>query len=256
MEFRITVIDVRSSPAGAYLVPVETDFSIIAESGHRVGELASALAREYDGGALPAGPGQAAVPPDLWLDGTRLDPLIPLGTSGIRDGARVGLGGSMPGASRPAWSGIAEIRVVAGPDAGLVVPVGAGTHTIARASGDVRLADKDVSREAHCVVTVSATATGLSCTVRDAESTNGTGLDGTPVGRQPAPVLPGQLIAAGHDLLTVVPPPGERAVIEPGGPDDPLGRRLSRPPRAHGSLPKPVVIDLAAGPARRERLPS
>lgn len=255
MEFQITVTDMRDTPFQTYMSPIETDCSITAGTQHRVGELAAALARLSDTGTPSGGPHQAAARPDLWLEGTRLDPATPLAASGIRDGSRVGLGGSAPGASRGALPGVAEIRVVAGPDAGLVVPVGAGTQTIARYGGDVPLTDADVSRQAHCVVTVSATA-DLACTVRDAGSTNGTGLDGAPVGREPVPVRPGQLIAVGHDLLTIALPPAEKAVIEPGGPGDPLGQRLSRPPRPHADPPKPVVIDLAAEPARRERLPS
>ena len=118
--------------------------------------------------------------PDLWLDGARLDPAAPLVRSGITDGSLIGLGGRAPGARLRERPGLAEILVVAGPDAGLVVPVGAGEHVIARDAGQVRLTDTDVSRRAHCVITVERTAGGLDCTVRDAGSTNGTAVDGVP----------------------------------------------------------------------------
>ena len=70
------------------------------------------------------------------------------------------------------------------------------------------------------------------------------------------PVRPGQVIAVGHDLITIALPLAQTAVLEPGGPGDPLGRQLSRPPRDHIDLPKRVVIDLGSGPGERERLPS
>ena len=199
--------------------------------------------------------GRPAARPGLWLDGVQLDPAAPLAASRIRDGSRLGLGGWPSDADRSAWPGTAEIRVVAGPDAGLVVPVGAGEYTVGRGGGDVALTNGDVSRT-HCVISVSAAGSGVSCTVRDAESRNGTGLDGVPVGSRPEPVQPGQLISVGRDTLTVALPLAESAMLEPGDPADPFGWRLSRPPRDHPLPPKPVVIDLGAEPSSRERLPS
>ena len=116
--------------------------------------------------------------------------------------------------------------MVAGPDAGLVVPVGAGEYTVGRGGGDVALTNGDVSRT-HCVISVSAAGSGVSCTVRDAESRNGTGLDGVPVGSRPEPVQPGQLISVGRDTLTVALPLAESAMLEPGDPADPFGWRLA-----------------------------
>ena len=265
MEFQITVTEMRDASALRGMPPAETDCVITAEPQHRVGELASALARLSGVNGWSARPDTDAGP-DLWLDGARLDPATSLVSSGIRDGSRVGLGGSPPGSGHPSsgrrpWRGVAEIRVVSGADAGLVVPVTPGEYTIARERGDVLLTDTDVSRQAHCIITIaedrgSPDGNGLSCSVRDARSTNGTGLDGAPVGTEPVPVRPGQLIGVGREYLTIAPPPAERAVVEPGEPGDPLGQRLSRPPRGHSDLPKPVVIDLAAEQGRREGLPS
>ncbi|MGH3204818.1 MAG: FtsK/SpoIIIE domain-containing protein [Streptosporangiaceae bacterium] len=198
---------------------------------------------------------RAAGRPELWLDGNRLNPGMPLGTSGIRDGSRLGLGGWPSGADRSAWPGSAEIRVVAGPDAGLVVPVGEGEYLIGRGEGDVPLTNEAVSQQ-HCVISVSAGPEGIACTVRDLGSTNGTGLDGVPVGPQPQPVLPGQLIGVGRDTLTVALPLAESAMIAPGNTDDPFGCRLSRPPRDHPILPKPFVIDLGGQARPHDRMPS
>ena len=248
MEFEVSIADMRNRADAPQMSLSETDCVVIADPAHTVGDLAAALAGP-DGG-------RAGGIPELWLDGAPLDPAAALVRSGIRDGARVGIGGSAPGSRTPERPGVAEIRVVAGPDAGLVVPVGAGEHVIARDGGRVRLADTDVSRRAHCVVTVTPAAGGLSCTVRDAKSTNGTGLDGAAVGTEPVPVQPGQLITAGRNLLTVALPQEKRAVVEAGDPDDPLGQRFSRPPRSRAGLPRRVAIDLASTPAGREGLPS
>ncbi|MGH3234720.1 MAG: FHA domain-containing protein, partial [Streptosporangiaceae bacterium] len=144
---------------------------------------------------------------------------------------------------------------MAGPDAGLVVPVGTGDYTVGRDGGDVPLTNNDVSRR-HCVISVSATAGGVACAIRDSGSTNGTGLDGAPVGRQPEPVQPGQLIAVGRDTLTIALPLAESAMAVPGEPSDPFGWRLSKPPRDHPIPPQPVVIDLGAEPSQRDRMPS
>ena len=144
---------------------------------------------------------------------------------------------------------------MAGPDAGLVVPVGTGEYTVGRDGGDVPLTNNDVSRR-HCVIAVSVTAGGVACTIRDIGSRNGTGLDGVAVGQQPEPVRPGQLIAVGRDTLTVALPLAESAMLAPGGPSDPFGWRLSKPPRDHPIPLKPVIIDLGAEPSQRDRMPS
>jgi len=254
VEFQISVLDMRGAAAGTSKPPAETDCAVVAEDGHRVADLAAALARLGSDSAWIPGARDPAVPPELWAGGARLDPAAPLDRSGIRDGCLLGLGGRAPRASiPPPPGGLAEIRVVAGPDAGLVAPVGAGDVTIARDQGDVLLSDTNVSRRPHCVISISPAGPGsgdLSCSVRDAGSTNGTGLDGAAVGAEPVPLRPGQLIGIGSDLLTVALPPAETAVVQPGGPDDPLGLRLSRPPRPPAAPPEHVVIDLAAEPER------
>ena len=101
----------------------------------RVDELISALV----GVCVASGQSvQATARPDLWLNGIRLDPARSLAASGIRDGSRLGLGGALPVVGRSGHGGTAEIRVVAGPDAGLIVPVTPGEYHVARDGGDVR----------------------------------------------------------------------------------------------------------------------
>ena len=232
MDFQISVTDMQDNALVALKSQSEIDCLISAEPQHRVSHLIMALLAVCE---LDARLARGSGLPGLWLDGRQLDPAAPLAASGIRDGSRLGLGGWPTGTDRSA--GTAEIRVVAGPDAGLVVPVGTGEYTVGRDGGDVPLTNNDVSRR-HCVITVSVTAGGVACTVRDIGSRNGTGLDGVAVGQRPEPVRPGQLIAVGRDTLTVALPLAESAMLTPGGPSDPFGWRLSKPPRDH-PIPAP-----------------
>jgi S-DNA-T family DNA segregation ATPase FtsK/SpoIIIE len=252
VDFQISVTDMRDNGPVTRKSQSEIDCLISAEPQHRVGELVMALSEVCVPGARLA---HSSGQPELWLDGRHLDPTAPLAASGIRDGSRLGLGGWPAWAERSPWPGTAEIRVVAGPDAGLVVPVGPGEHTVGRDAGDVPLTNNDVSRR-HCVISVAVTVGGVACAIRDIGSRNGTGLDGAAVGPSPEPVLPGQLIVVGRDTLTIALPLAESAMMAPGESSDPFGWRLSKPPRDHPISLKPVVIDLGAEPSERDRMPS
>lgn len=254
MEFQITVADMRNFTAGGEMSPPETDWTITAGPQHRVAELTSALAASLAGSFSPAAAG-AAGPESLWLDGTRLDPDVPLAGSGIRDGARLGLGGGAPAPRYPVPGEAAQIRVVAGPDAGTSIPVGRGDYEVGRGARHVRLTDTRVSRGRHCVISVSPGADGLIGTVRNAESKYGTGLDGRPVGNEPVPLRPGQIVAAGLSLLTVAPPDAGRAALRPD-PGDPVTLRVTQPPRHRLAPPSRVTLDTTAEPAQRDRMPS
>jgi S-DNA-T family DNA segregation ATPase FtsK/SpoIIIE len=252
VDFQVSVTDMRDNVPVTRKSQSEIDCLISAEPQHRVGDLIMALLGVCEPDARLA---RDSGLPGLWLDGRQLDPAAPLAASGIHDSSRLGLGGWPTGADKSTWPGTAEIRVVAGPDAGLVVPVGTGEYTVGRDGGDVPLTNNDVSRR-HCVIAVSVTAGGVACTIRDIGSRNGTGLDGVAVGQQPEPVRPGQLIAVGRDTLTVALPLAESAMLAPGGPSDPFGWRLSKPPRDHPIPLRPVIIDLGAEPSQRDRMPS
>ncbi|MBB5935282.1 hypothetical protein FHS42_002332 [Streptomyces zagrosensis] len=98
----------------------------------------------------------------------------------------------------------ARLHVVAGPDAGGVHLLHGGQARIGRsANADVPLDDPDVSR-AHCAVTVSDDG---QVTVADLGSTNGTELDGIPIGSQPVPLPPGALLRIGESTLRLHAPP-------------------------------------------------
>ena len=253
MELQISVADVRNSSADRNMSPPETDWTVTAEPQHRVRELASALAAALAGSFSPTVEGPAAE--GLWLDGARLDPDVPLVSSGIRNGARLGLGGRPPASRYPVPDGAAQIRVVAGPDAGMAVPAGRGEFEVGRGARDVRLSDTKVSRGRHCVISISPGADVLACTVRNAESKHGTGLDGRPVGNEPVPLYPGQIVAAGLSLLTVARPDEEQAALRPD-PADPFTLRVKQPPRNRLVPPSLVTLDGTAEPVHRDRMPS
>jgi S-DNA-T family DNA segregation ATPase FtsK/SpoIIIE len=224
-----------------------------------VADLALALARfcdERDEFASFSGRPRVSETPELWLAGFPLDPSIRLVTSGIRDGSWLGLGGPPPGHGASTRPGIAEIRVVGGPDCGLVVPVDVGRYVIGRGSGDISLTDTNVTRSGHCVIVVTATAGAPEFGLQNLDDKNGTGIDGQPVGHDPEPVRPGQLIAVGSSLLAIAVPDDERAVTQPGNASDPLGRRLNRPPRMSTGVAKRIVLDFVAEPVPRQRISS
>jgi DNA segregation ATPase FtsK/SpoIIIE, S-DNA-T family len=233
VEFQISIVD-------AYDVSDQTeiDFVISAEPRHTVGDLAAALRTGAAG--WPPGSPSVGPPRRLYLDGTPLDPATPLAASGIRAGARVGLGGPPADGRRTAHaSGAAELRVVSGPDAGLAVPLTPGEHIIGR-HGTVRLDNTDVSRK-HCRLTVAGD--GATFTLCDLESQNGTGLDGAGIGTAPVVVRPGQLIQVGRDVLTIATAAGPGIALRPD-PGDPLSRLVNRQMRGRSGLPSPVAIDL------------
>ena len=257
MDFEISISDVRNAVSAA-----EIDCLVSAEPQHRVGDLSAAL--------LAMRGSRATALPGLWLDGSQLDPAGRLGSSGIRAGSRVGFGGPLPGSRgtgpgrrqerlrgqgwdagpKDAETGLPELRVVSGSDAGLSVPLAPGENVVGRQGGNVRLSNSDVSR-VHCVITVSA---GGGCMIRDAGSRNGTGLDGRPVGPEPVPVAPGQLIYVGRDVLTITLPDAGGTIMLRADPANPFGWLVNKPFRSVPVLPDPVII--AGGEQSRHGRPS
>lgn len=120
--------------------------------------------------------------------------------------------------------GLLECHVTAGPDAGAVHRLGAGEHTIGRvAHATVRLEDPDVSR-LHAAIRLS----GRGATIRDLDSTNGTRVDGVPLGRGETAVRPGQVVAVGGSRLTLIVPRHEPAASRG---DEEGHLQVNRPPR-------------------------
>ncbi|MFD3376333.1 MULTISPECIES: FHA domain-containing protein [unclassified Streptomyces] len=203
MQIRLTVVDpLGTRPEGR---PASCDVLVTAPAGTALAAVASGLASAVGGegaGVLYAGAER--------LDAQRCT----LGEPPLMDGAVLSLGApSEPGPDLDPAA--AQLRVVAGPDAGGVHFLHGGRIDIGRsAEADVPLDDPDVSR-LHCAVTVAADG---RVSVADLGSTNGTTLDGRRVSERQVRFAPGALLRVGESALRLA-PAGEPAVVRETAPD-------------------------------------
>ncbi len=206
------------------------DVAVEAECGTSLSEVAGELARVA---------GRAGAE---FFDGSRRLPgRALLGGPGLRSGCVLGVGA--PGPRDRAVGAVLELQVVGGPDAGAVHPLSRGVVLVGRSEeADVTIADADVSRR-HLAIAV----TGDGITVHDTDSTNGTSLDGVPVGARPVSLTPGQLIRIGESSLTVAVPADPPAAVRPG---DDGTLIVHRPPRLSAPTTE-AEIAMPAEPARR-----
>ncbi|MEU7067171.1 FHA domain-containing protein [Streptomyces sp. NPDC046161] len=194
MQIRLTVLGSRSGHQTA-TAPAGCDVLVTAPAGTALAAVASALA------ATVGGPdtGGTVV---LYAGAERLDlQRRMLGEPPLVDGAVLALhtpvADAVPALPEEGLDA-PQLRVVAGPDAGGVHLLHPGAVRIGRSSGaDVPLDDPDVSR-LHCAVTVQADG---RVTVADLGSTNGTTVDGVPVGPRAVPLPPGALLRIGESTL-------------------------------------------------------
>ncbi len=170
----------------------------------------------------------------------------PLGLPPLLDGAMLTVGG--PDAPTALPGGL-DLHVAGGPDAGgvhLIAPPAPGADPIRIAIGrgadaQVRIEDPDLSR-LHAELLVTADWVRL----RDTGSTNGTTLDGAPVGAESVLLLPDTLVRLGE--TTIVLRVGRRSTdVEP----DRLGRmRVRTVRRTPDALPS-LRVDLPPRPSNR-----
>ncbi|WP_351232639.1 FHA domain-containing protein [Streptomyces sp. NPDC002133] len=222
MQIRLTVLAPRSGQSTQGVARV-CDVLVTAPAGTALAAVASGLAAAVSG---PDAPG----PVVLYAGQERLDAQrCALGEPPLVDGAVLSLQAPADG-DREGESGAhaqARLHVVAGPDAGGVHLLHGGQIRVGRsAEADVPLDDPDVSR-LHCAVTV---ADDGGVTVADLGSTNGTTLDGTPVGPRPLRLLPGALLRIGESTLCLAPPTGPARLTT-----TPDGEGHLRVGRAHAS---------------------
>ncbi|MGW6822331.1 FHA domain-containing protein [Streptomyces sp. NPDC055005] len=194
MQIRLTVLGSRSGHQTSG-TPVGCDVLVTAPLGTALAAVASGLA------ATVGGPdtGGTVV---LYAGTERLDlQRRILGEPPLVDGAVLALHAPAPdGLPALPEDGPAapQLHVVAGPDAGGVHLLHPGAVRIGRsADADVPLDDPDVSR-LHCAVTVMSDG---RVAVADLGSTNGTTLDGAPVGARTVPLAPGALLRIGESTL-------------------------------------------------------
>ncbi|GAA4695907.1 FtsK/SpoIIIE domain-containing protein [Streptomyces youssoufiensis] len=207
MQIRLTVLGPRSGLPGHQAHAC--DVLVTAPVGTALASVTSGLAAAVAAAGADVGSGTVAV----YAGAERLDARrCVLGEPPLVDGAVLALQAPAAPEEQPhpypalCSAAPARLHVVAGPDAGGVHLLHGGQARIGRSSNaDVPLDDPDVSR-AHCAVSVSDDG---RVTVVDLGSTNGTHLDGMPVGNQPAPLSPGALLRIGESALRLhAPPPG------------------------------------------------
>ncbi|MEV5336215.1 FHA domain-containing protein [Streptomyces werraensis] len=215
MQIRLTVVDPLGPSSPVRERAVSCDVLVTAPAGTALAAVASALASAVSGGDGSAGSTGAPV---LYAGDQRLDAQrCALGEPPLIDGAVLAVGA--PGEPEPHPELDAtptRLHVVAGPDAGGVHLLHGGEIRIGRsADADVPLDDPDVSR-LHCAVTVGADG---RVSVADLGSTNGTTLDGRPVGPRPVRLTPGALLRIGESALRLTPAegPSARTATTPDG---------------------------------------
>ncbi|MGW5848413.1 FHA domain-containing protein [Streptomyces sp. NPDC055254] len=195
MQIRLTVLGSRSGHQTA-TAPARCDVLVTAPAGTALAAVASGLA------ATVGGPdtGGTVV---LYAGAERLDlQRRVLGEPPLVDGAVLALNAPVPDGLPEESLGAPQLHVVAGPDAGGVHLLHSGRIAVGRsADADVPLDDPDVSR-LHCTVTVMPDG---RVAVADLGSTNGTTLDGAPVGPQPVALPPGALLRVGESTLRLAP---------------------------------------------------
>lgn len=144
--------------------------------------------------------------------------------------------------------GLLELHVRSGPDCGAVLQLAPGEYEIGRApEARIRIEDPDVSR-LHALLRVGSDG-GSRATVHDLDSTNGTTLDGTRIGRAGARLRPGEALRVGSTSCELVVPDVVPVSCLPDG----AGHlSLNRPPRVVAS-PAPVRVRYPAAPPEPER---
>ncbi|MDT9681316.1 FtsK/SpoIIIE domain-containing protein [Streptomyces sp. TRM76323] len=191
MQIRLTVL---AAPPGGQTARRACDVLVTAPAGTALAAVASGVAAAVAGPDGAAGTG----PVVLYAGRERLDlQRCALGEPPLVDGAVLALQVPAEDAVAPGGA-VARLHVVAGPDAGGVHLLHPGHVRVGRsADADVPLDDPDVSR-LHCEVTVGGDG---RVTVADLGSTNGTALDGHPVGARPVRLPAGALLRVGESAL-------------------------------------------------------
>ncbi|WP_327168184.1 FHA domain-containing protein [Streptomyces subrutilus] len=226
MQIRLTVLGSRS---GHQTAPASCDVLVTAPLGTALAAVASGLA------ATVGGPdtGGTVV---LYAGAERLDlQRRVLGEPPLVDGAVLALNAPVPDVLPEEDLAAPQLHVVAGPDAGGVHLLHSGLIRVGRsADADVPLDDPDVSR-LHCAVSVLRDG---RVAVADLNSTNGTTLDGAPVGPQQIALPPGALLRVGESTLRLaatgaaplpVTPDLEGHLAVPGRAVSPTASHLPRP---------------------------
>ncbi|MGW0878207.1 FtsK/SpoIIIE domain-containing protein [Streptomyces sp. NPDC002671] len=233
MRLTLTVTDPRAGNSA--------DVVLDAEPESPVGEVARTLERRLAGeperrsGGDPTGD-----PPPLYADGLLVDPATPLVRSPLAEGSVVSL--YTPAGCPPREvTGIVELRVAGGPDAGAVHRLGLGRTDIGRGpAAHVRIDDPELAERA---LTVTVGTDGR-CTVQAHDAGEQVTLDGMPLrkravrdlGRDGSVTGPWPVdsqLAVGGSLLELVAYTPPDAVLRPSA--DGIAFAFERPRRLFSS---------------------
>ncbi|MGH3852717.1 MAG: hypothetical protein ACRDR6_04300 [Pseudonocardiaceae bacterium] len=210
MRVTFTVVDPRAQRRADVVLDTEPE-----ATANQVGAALAGLLRPGSRGAR------------LYVDATEVDPRLSLSASPLRDGALVSLE-DPAGCPRPEPAGLAEIRVVSGPDAGGVFRLDPG---VAQIGGDpaatVAIVDPSLLASA---VTVEIAADGTAVvTPRESSRTDSPSwLDGQRL-TGPAPWPVGGQLVLGWTVLELATPMPPDAAVQPS--QDGGGLDYNRPPR-------------------------
>lgn len=263
MRLQLTVVRRSTGRVAPSPRPVEVEVEVEAPVGATSSDLATAL-----GDLL------ADHAPHLVADQTRdelRDPVIWIGGIPVADDALLGLGLLVDGAAialasrrplgPPARSSPrtpVALAIAHGPDAGRTVELAPGYYTVGRSDeATIGLDDQRLSR-LHAAVRVTVD----DITLADLGSTNGTDLDGAPVGSEPVHLVVRTTVKVGDTVLVLRPaaavpaalsarPDGTRAVNRRPrllSPTASVSIALPSPPEAPGRARVPWIAMLLPVP--------
>lgn len=182
--------------------------------------------------------GEAPAEP-LFSGSTLLPAQARLGDPGLRHGCTLFVGSAAE--RRPDTHSVLWLKVSSGPDCGRVIPLHRGRHVVGRAAeADIVLNDPQLSRR-HACLWVGA----HSVEVQDLGSSNGTLINGEPVGDKRRMPLPGS-ITVGTSQLEMTADTDPPAGVTP----DVAGTLMvRRPPRSIEVVPPGMLAIPEAPPA-------
>ncbi len=225
-------------------VPVAVAYDRRATAGQLMDSLTRVIGRSEVNGPLC-----------VRRSGAQLQADTPLADLELRDGdiltaSRASLAPEVAGhplATRGSW----QLLVESGPCAGIVYDLDLSDRPVTIGRGDqatILVPDPSISS-----VHASLQLRGDQIWISDMGSTNGTAVEGRPIGTEPTALSPGAVANLGGSLLTVRPSPVP-ALLAPSYQD---GRLLvNRPPRAVPPSDPPVIsLPVPPKPPTKARLP-
>lgn len=179
--------------------------------------------------------------PGLWLGDRALAPSDTIHASGVTPACVIGLGGPLPH-RQPTAAARAELHVVSGPDAGVILPLPDGNSVITKASRPLTLSADEVDQPG---LHLHNSPAGIVAT--DPDPGPRVLRAGLPL-QGPTPLGAADLLAIDANLLALVATgPPDAAVV----PAEDLTMELNRPPRLRPSTAA-ITVTLPSAPTEPE----